>query len=44
MEDGVLHQIDSYFGDVRDTDNHDRFTTNVDTGEITGHGFNHEKW
>jgi len=38
---GEIH-MDSYFGDVTDKDNHDRFTLNVTTGEISGHGFNHE--
>ena len=44
MENGVVRQVDSQFGDVRDSDNHDRFTTKLDTGEISGHGYNHEKW
>ena len=44
MENGVVRQVDSYFGDVRDRVNHDRFTTDLDTGDISGHGNNHEKW
>lgn len=46
MEDGVVQQIDSYFGDVRDKDNHDRFTVRLNdgNGEPTGHGFNHKGW
>lgn len=34
--------IDSYFGDVKDKDNHDRFTLNVTRGTVSGHGINHE--
>ena len=34
--------VDSYFGDVRDKDNHDRFPLNVTTGEVFGHSNNHE--
>lgn len=44
MENGAVQQIDSYFGDVKDRDNHDRFTTKLDSGKISGHGFNHKKW
>jgi len=44
MENGVMCQVDSYFGDVRDPVNHDRFTSNLDKGTISGHGFNHKKW
>lgn len=36
-------KIDSYYGNVKDGNDHDRFT--VDTtndGRITGHGFDHE--
>ena len=36
-------RIDSFNGDVRDPDNHDRFTLNTrDGGNISGHGYNHE--
>ena len=34
--------IDSYFGDVRDKNNHDRFSLNVTTGEVFGHDKNHK--
>ena len=44
MENGAVHQIDSYFGDVKDREEHDRFTTNLDSGKISGHGFGHKKW
>ncbi len=44
MENGVVHQVDSYFGDVRNPVEHDRVTTNLETGEISGHGFNHKDW
>lgn len=35
-------KIDSYFGDVRDPENHDRVSLNTTTGQFSGHGFNHE--
>lgn len=44
MENGVVHQVDSYFGNVKNRDEHNRFTTNLDSGEISGHGFGHKKW
>lgn len=45
MENGVLHQIDSYFGDVTNRDEHDRFTVKYDgDGKPSGHGFNHKGW
>jgi len=44
MENGVVRQVDSYFGDVRDPDGHDRFTSNLDKEKISGHGFGHKKW
>lgn len=44
MEDGVVHQVDSYFGDVRNSKEHDRVTVSLKSGEISGHGFGHEKW
>ena len=34
--------IDSYFGDVSKKDDHDRFTLNITTGEISGHGYGHQ--
>ena len=34
--------IDSYFGDVRSKADHDRFTLNATTGQISGHGYNHQ--
>ena len=34
--------VDSYFGNVRDKDNHDRFSLNVTTGEVFGHSNNHK--
>ena len=43
MEDGFVHQVDSYFGDVRDNVNHDRLTVNLKNGEMTGHGYDHKK-
>ena len=33
--------IDSYYGDVRDKDNHDRLSLNVTTGQVSGHGYGH---
>ena len=37
-------RIDSYMGDVRDKDDHDRLTLNTkDGGNISGHGFNHSQ-
>ena len=44
MENGVVRKVDSYFGDVRDKKNHDRFTTDLETGKISGHGYDHKKW
>ena len=45
MENGVLRQIDSYFGDVRNSAEHDRFTIKLDSDESpSGHGFNHKTW
>lgn len=44
MENGVVHSIDSYFGNVKDKVEHDRLTANLDSGKISGHGYNHEKW
>ncbi len=44
MENGVVKQVDSYFGDVRDKDNHDRLTVDINTGDLTGHGYEHKKW
>lgn len=36
-------RIDSFNGDVRDPDNHDRFTLNTrNGGNVSGHGYNHE--
>ena len=34
--------IDSYIGNVQDEDNHDRFSLNATTGQVFGHGYNHE--
>lgn len=42
MEDGVVKQVDSYFGNVRDSVNHDRVTVKLDSGKITGHGYDHK--
>jgi hypothetical protein len=38
--------LDSYWGDVKDKDNHDRFTVEISSGDgkPSGHGFNHEPW
>lgn len=44
MEDGVVKQVDSYFGDVRDPDEHDRLSTDLGSGKMSGHGFGHKKW
>jgi len=33
--------IDSYFGDVKDPNNHDRLSLNVTKGTLSGHGPNH---
>ncbi len=44
IEGGVVRQVDSYFGDVRDPDEHDRLTTDLGSGKISGHGFGHKKW
>lgn len=44
MENGVVQQIDSFFGNVRDKDDHDRLTVDHQSGEISGHGFEHNKW
>lgn len=44
MENGVVQQLDSYFGDVRNPKEHDRFTTDLNSGKISGHGYDHEKW
>lgn len=41
MENGLVKQVDSYFGDVRDKDNHDRLTVDTNTGDLTG---KHKKW
>lgn len=42
MENGVTHQIDSYFGDVRNAAEHDRLTVKPDSDTpLQGHGFNH---
>ena len=36
-------RIDSFNGDVRNPDNHDRFTLNTrNGGNVSGHGYNHE--
>ena len=35
-------KIDSYFGDVRDPQNHDRVSLNATTGRFSGHGFDHK--
>lgn len=43
MENGEVKRLDSYFGDVRDRDNHDRVSQDLETGKLSGHGFNHEK-
>lgn len=35
-------RIDSYNGDVRNSDNHDRFTLNTrNGGSVSGHGYGH---
>lgn len=34
--------IDSYMGNVKDKDNHDRLTLNVTQGTLSGHGFGHQ--
>ena len=34
--------IDSYFGNVRDSKNHDRLSLNVTTGVVSGHDFDHK--
>mgnify|MGYP006993252005 CR=1 FL=1 len=44
MENGVVQQVDSYFGDVRNTEEHDRVSLDLNSGKMTGHGFNHKKW
>lgn len=44
MENGIVKQVDSYFGDVRDEKNHDRLTTDLNTGNLSGHGYDHKKW
>ena len=38
--DGSI-RIDSYYGDIRDRENHDRYSYNTTTGQVKGHGFNH---
>lgn len=43
MEGGVVQKVDSYFGDVRDSVNHDRLTVDLKSGEISGHGYDHKK-
>lgn len=36
-------RIDSYNGNVRDKDNHDRVTLKTSNGgQLSGHGYNHE--
>ena len=36
-------RIDSFNGDARNPDNHDRFTLNTrNGGNVSGHGYNHE--
>ncbi len=35
--------IDSYFGDVKDPENHDRLSVNVTQGTVAGHGFGHQE-
>ena len=44
LDNGVVQQIVSYFGNVRDKDDHDRLTVDHQSGEISGHGFEHNKW
>lgn len=34
--------IDSYFGDVRKENDHDRYSLNITRGEVSGHDMNHE--
>ena len=34
--------IDSYMGDVRDPNNHDRLSLNVTQGTLSGHDFEHK--
>lgn len=43
MEDGKVYELDSYFGNVRDKDDHDRFSVNYNRNQVSGHGFNHKK-
>lgn len=35
--------IDSYMGDVKDKEGHDRLTLNVTQGTLSGHDFGHQK-
>ena len=35
-------KIDSYIGNPRDPDNHDRLTVNTEKGNMEYHGFYHE--
>jgi len=39
--DGKLSRIDNYFGNVRDSDDHDRLSVDKD-GRMSGHGFDHK--
>ena len=43
--DGKVYS-DNYWGNVRDKDDHDRFSVPLNDGEgkPTGHGFYHESW
>lgn len=45
MENGVLRQIDSYFGDARNEVEHDRLTFKPNSDvPLSGHGFDHKDW
>ena len=45
MENGVLRQTDSYFGDVRNKVEHDRLTFKPNSDvPLSGHGFDHKGW
>lgn len=35
-------RLDSYFGDVENKREHDRFSFNVTTGQVSGHDFDHK--
>ena len=50
IEDGKVHKLNNYYGDVRDRDNHDHLAIKYgeeygdDDGKMSGHGFGHKDW